>query len=143
MSTEQNKALVRRFYEAFVANDQVALKEILAPDLVAYSHGAPGPQTRDVHLQGIHSWNEAFNDTQFMIKEQIAEGDTVATRVILRSVHSGGVFQGLPPTGKQIEIQGITLERIKDGRIVARRVSSDWLAMMQQLGLVPPPQASG
>lgn len=139
MSTEENKALVRRFYEAFEANDQAALKEILAPDLVAYSHGAPGPQTREVHLQGIRSWNQAFNDTQFAIKEQIAEGDLVATRTILRSVHSGGDFQGLPPTGKQIELQGFTLERIKDGRIVERRVSSDWLAMMQQLGLVPPP----
>jgi predicted ester cyclase len=143
MSTEENKALVRRFYEAFEANDQAALKEILAPNLVAYSHGAPGPQTREVHLQGIRSWNQAFNDTQFAIKEQIAEGDLVATRTILRSVHSGGDFQGLPPTGKQIELQGFTLERIKDGRIVERRVSSDWLAMMQQLGLAPPPQAVG
>lgn len=143
MSTEENKALVRRFYEAFEANDQAALKEILAPDLVAYSHGAPGPQTREVHLQGIRSWNQAFNDTQFAIKEQIAEGDLVATRTILRSVHSGGDFQGLPPTGKQIELQGFTLERIKDGRIVERRVSSDWLTMMQQLGLAPPPQAAG
>ena len=141
MSTEQNKAIVRRFFEAFEANDQAALKDVLATDLVAYSHGAPGPQNREVHLQGISMWNAAFNETHFTIEEQIAEGAEVATRVTLRSVHSGGDFQGLPPTGKQIAISGITIERIKDGKIVERRVSSDFLGMMQQLGLVPPQPA--
>jgi steroid delta-isomerase-like uncharacterized protein len=140
MTTEQNKALVRQFFTAFEANDQDALKEILAPDLVAYSHGAPGPQNREVHLQGIAMWNAAFNETRFTIEEQIAEGDKVATRSTMRSVHSGGDFQGLPPTGKQVQVDGVTIERIKDGKIVERRVSGDWLGIMQQLGLVPPPQ---
>jgi predicted ester cyclase len=139
MTTEQNKDLVRRFYEAFEANDQAALMELLSPDLVAYSHGAPGPQNREVHLQGISGWNAAFGETRFTIEEQIAEGDTVASRVTMRSIHSGGEFLGAAPTGKQIDIPAITIERIKDGKIVERRVSSDWLGMMQQLGLVPPP----
>lgn len=140
MTAEQNKATVRRFYDAFEANDQAALNEVLAPDLVAYSHGAPGPQNREVHLQGIGMWNAAFGDTHFTIDEQIAEGDKVATRVTMRSVHSRGDFQGLSPTGKEIVTGGVTIERIKDGKIVERRVSADWLGMMQQLGLVPPPQ---
>src|SRR3712207_1164767 len=88
-TTEQNKAVVRRFFEAFAADDQAALSELLAPDLVAYSHGAPGPQGREAHLQGIRTWNAAFN-TRFTIDEQIAEGDSVATRVTMRSVHSRG-----------------------------------------------------
>ncbi len=141
MTTEENKAIVRRFYEAFEANDQATLNELLAPDLVAYSHGAPGPQSREVHLQGISGWNASF-ETHFTVEEQIAEGDKVATRVTMRAIHNGGEFQGIPPTGKQIEVGGITIERIKDGKIVERRVSSDWLGMLQQLGLVPPPQAS-
>jgi len=141
MTAEQNKAIVRRFYEAFEANDEGALKELLAPDLVAYSHGAPGPQNREVHLQGISGWNAAF-ETDFTIEDQIAEGDSVATRVTMRAVHNRGEFQGLPPSGKQIVVGGISLERIKDGTIVERRVSGDWLGMMQQLGLIPPPQAN-
>lgn len=142
MSNEQNKQLVRRFFNAFEANDQAALKEVLAPDLVAFSHGSPGPQSREVHLQGIAMWNAAFNDTRFTIEEQIAEGDKVATRSTMRSVHSGGEFLGLPPTGKQVEISGITIERIRDGKIVERRVSGDWLSIMQQLGLIPEPQSA-
>jgi predicted ester cyclase len=142
MTTEQNKAVVRRFYEAFEANGEDALNEVLAPELVAYSHNDPAPQNRNVHVQGINWWNQVFSDTRFAIEEQIAEGDKVATRVTMRSVHNKGEFQGLPPSGKQIEIGGTSIERIKDGKIVERRVSSDWLGMMQQLGLIPPPQGS-
>ena len=142
MTTEQNKAVARRFYEAFEANDEGALNDMLAPELVAYSHNDPAPQNRDVHVQGILWWNRVFSDTRFAIEEQIAEGDKVATRVTMRSIHNKGEFQGLPPSGKQIEIGGTSIERIKDGKIVERRVSSDWLGMMQQLGLIPPPQDS-
>ena len=54
--------------------------------------------------------------------------------------HNRGDFQGLPPSGKQVETESVTIERIKDGKIVERRVFADWMGMMQQLGLVPPPQ---
>lgn len=136
MSLEQNKALVRRFYESFGANDLEALKELLAPELVAYSHGAPGPQTREMHLQGIRGWNAAF-DTSFTIEEQIAEEEAVATRITMRAVHKRGSFQGLPPSGKEIVAPGVSIERIHDGKIVERQVNSDWVGMMQQLGIVP------
>lgn len=142
MTSEQNKAVVRSFFKAFEANDQASLRELLAPDLTAYSHAAPGPQNREVHMQGISMWNAAFDETHFVVEEQIAEGDKVATRGTIRATHSGGEFQGLPPTGKKVEVSGTTIEHIKDGKIVKRWVSSDWLGMMQQLGLIPPPQSA-
>ncbi len=143
MTTEQNKALVRRFYEAFGENDQAVLTDVLAPDLVAHSHGSPGPQDRETHVQVIGGWNAAFPDTRFAIEEQIAEGDTVATRVTMRATHSGGEFQGLPATGRQVEVSGVSIEHIQNGKIAARSVHSDYLGMMQQLGLVPSPEADG
>ncbi len=60
----------------------------------------------------------------------------------MRAVHNRGEFQGLPPDGKEIVIGGINIERLQNGKIVERRVSADWLGMMQQLGLIPPPQAN-
>jgi predicted ester cyclase len=138
MTTEQNKAVVRRFFSAFEADDQAALTEVLAPDLVAYMHSRPDPQTREAHVQGIRMWNAAFSDTRFTIHEQIAEGDKVATRVTMRSIHSRGDFQGLPPTGKEITSGAISIERIRDGKIVERWVNYDFLGMLQQLGLLPP-----
>lgn len=140
MSAEQNKAVVRRFFEAFEAEDEAGMKAVLSPDLVAHTHGKAGPQTREEMLQGIKGWNATFSDTRFEILEQVAEGDTVATRMVFHSIHSRGEFQGIPPTGKKIKMDGVTFERVKDGKIVERRVISDWMLAMQQLGLIPTPQ---
>jgi steroid delta-isomerase-like uncharacterized protein len=140
MTTEQNKAVVRRFFEAFEANDQDALNEVLAPNLVAYSHGGPGPRNREAIIQGIDIWNAAFSEGCFTVEDLIAEGDRVATRTTLRAIHSG-VFQGQPPTGKQIVLKGHTVERLRDGRIVERWVLIDQMGLMQQLGHIPPPSA--
>lgn len=137
MAGEQNKALARRFFEAFEANDLASLKEVLGPDLMAYSHGTPGPQNRESLLQGISTWNAAFTEQHFTVEDMVAEGDRVATRTTLRATHTGD-FQDLPPTGKQIAISGHTVERVKDGRIVERWVLIDERGLMQQLGLLPP-----
>jgi steroid delta-isomerase-like uncharacterized protein len=141
MTTEQNKAIVRRFFEAFKADDQAALKEVFAPDVVAHLPGVPGPQNRETMLQGVSMFNAAFSDRNFTIDDLIAEGDRVATRTTMRAVHSGG-YQGQPPTGKQIVVSGLTIERIQDGKIVERWFIHDRMDLMQQLGIVPPPQAS-
>jgi steroid delta-isomerase-like uncharacterized protein len=139
MTNEQNKAIVRRFWKAFEANDQAALNEVLAPDLVARTPGAPEPLNRAMHLQGIRSFNAAFSDRLFTIDELIAEGDKVATRTTLRGTHTGDL-QGHPPTGKQIAATGLTIERIKDGKIAERWFSFDAGRVMQELGRAAPMQ---
>jgi predicted ester cyclase len=134
MSTEKNKAIVRQFFGAFQTNDLVVLNELLAPDLVAYLPGSPDPLNRQAHLDVIRRWNLAFSDLHFTIENQIAEGDRVATRTTLRGVHNRGDFLDLSPAGKQIAISVITMERIRDRKIVERRVILDVLDLMQQLG---------
>lgn len=142
MTTEQNKAIVRRFYEALGANDQAALNELLSADLVAHMPGMPGPVSREIMLQGLGMISAAFSDSHYTVEDQIAEGDKVATRPTWRAIHGAGDFQGLPPTGKQVVVLGISIERIQDGKIVERWASYDQIGMMQQLGLIPPPQSS-
>ena len=134
--SEENKAIVRRYFEAFKANDQATLKEVLASDLVAHLPGAPGSQNRETMLQGVSMFNAAFSDRNFTIDDLIAEGDRVATRTTMRAIHTGD-YQGQPPTGKQIAVSGLTIERIQDGKIVEVWVSSDDVSMMKQLGLIP------
>lgn len=138
MASEQNKTLVRRFWEAFESDDQATLNAILSPDLVAQSPGAPDSQNRERHLQGIHMFNAAFSDRQFTVDELIAEGDTVATRTTMRGVHSGD-FQGIPATGKRISSTGLTIERIQDGKIVERWFSFDVAGVTRELGLATNP----
>lgn len=136
MSNEQIKAIVRRFVEASVESDQGPMKELLASDFVAHQPG--GPQDREAFLQHLRGFLVAFSDSRFSVEEQIAEGDKVMTRATWRATHSGD-FQGVRPTGKQIAISAILIERLEDGKIVEHRGLFDQLSMMQQLGLVPPP----
>jgi steroid delta-isomerase-like uncharacterized protein len=140
MTSEQNKAIVRRFWKAYEANDQTALNEVLAPDLVVQSSSAPDPLNREMLLHGISGFNAAFSDRHFTIEELIAEGDAVATRTTLRGIHTGD-FHGHPPTGKQLKATGLTIERIKDGKLVEHWFSFDGARVMQELGLVTPQQA--
>lgn len=140
MSTEEHKAVVRRFFEAFETNDQIALREVLAPDVVVYLPGEAGPVGRDVLLDLIGRWGKAFSDLRAGIEHQVAERDVVATHLTLRAVHDRGDFLDLPPTGRRFSIDVMTLERIEGGRIVERRVVFDLLALMHQLGGSAPPQ---
>ena len=141
MTTEQNKAVARRFFEALEANDQAALKELLAPDLVAHHSGMPGALTREAVLQGISMFKAAFSEQQYTIEDQIAEGDKVANLTTWRATQTGE-FQHLPPTGERVTVSGISIERINNGKIVERWLNMDQMGLMQQLGLTPPPQAN-
>jgi predicted ester cyclase len=71
------------------------------------------------------------------VEDVIAEGDKVVTRVTLRGTHQGETEEFGPPTGRQVELKGITISRIEGGRIVEDWDSYDNLSAMQQLGFVP------
>jgi steroid delta-isomerase-like uncharacterized protein len=133
MSTEQNKAIVRRYFEGDHAAD------VLSPDLQVHMPGAPAPLNRETFLQEMSVFSTAFSDGNAVVEDQVAEGDKVVTRITWRGIHSGN-FQGLPPTGKQIAMSGTVVQRIKDGKIVEHWPQFDQIGMMQQLGLLPPPQ---
>ena len=137
MTNEQNKALMRRFLEASIADDQTAFRDLLAPDFVA--HLSDGLQSREAFLQQTKVFALAFNDRQFTVEDQVAEGDKIVARATWQGTHSGD-FQGMPPTGKRIMIGAFIIDRIKDGKIVEHWSLFDTMGMMQQLGLVPPPQ---
>lgn len=139
---DQNKAIVRRFFESLGANDQAGLNELLSADVVAQMPGMPGPVSREVMLQGASVFSAAFSEGHYTVEDQIAEGDKVTTRTTWQAIHSAGDFQGVPPTGKRVAASAISIERIQDGKIVERWLSYDQIGMMQQLGLIPPPQAS-
>lgn len=138
MLSEENKAVVRRFWQAFEANDQAALDDVLAPDFVAHSPSSPEPQNRETHLQGVRMFNTSFSDRQFVVEDMVVDGDKVATRTTLRGIHTGAL-QGFAPTGKPMSATGLTIEQVKDGKIVSRWFSFDAGRVMKELGLVPTP----
>jgi steroid delta-isomerase-like uncharacterized protein len=138
MSVEENKALVRRFYDEFVnpGNPEVA-DEIIAPECLFYFGGnfmGTGPEAVKRTLQMMRG---AFPDLHLTIEELAAEGDTVAERLTGRGTHQGE-FMGIAPTGKRVEFEALALFHVAEGKIVENRGMPDMLGLLQQIGAVPP-----
>jgi steroid delta-isomerase-like uncharacterized protein len=142
MSTEENKAVSRRFHEAIAKGNTQALQKEFAPNYVAHFPGIPVPLDSEGFNQLVNVFASGFPESHFDFDDEFAVGDKVVTRFTYHAVHSGE-FQGLPPTGKQVAMTGITILRLADGKIVENTVELDQLGLLQQLGAVPTPgQAS-
>ena len=140
MSTEDNKALVRRFFEQIWNKHNLALvDELFSADYVDHDDFPPGiPPTRDGFKQFASMYFSGFPDGRIDIEEQVAEGDTVVSRWTGRATHTGE-FMGIAPTGKQVVVGGININRVADGKLVENWGQFDRLLMLQQLGVVPAP----
>jgi steroid delta-isomerase-like uncharacterized protein len=142
MSTEENKAVSRRFHEAIAKGNTQALQKEFAPNYVAHFPGIPVPLNSEGFNQLINVFASGFPESHFDIGDEFAVGDKVVTRFTYHAVHSGE-FQGIPPTGKQVAMTGITILRLAGGKIEENTVELDQLGLLQQLGVVPTPgQAS-
>jgi predicted ester cyclase len=71
-------------------------------------------------------------------EDQIAQGDRVVTRWTAHARHMGE-FQGVPPTGRQVTMTGIDIDRLANGKVVECWPMMDELSVLQQLGVVPMP----
>lgn len=137
--SEQNKALVRRFYEeAYTKGNLALIDELFDTNYVGHSPVGADMRGPSSAKQGVSSFRAAFPDLQFTIDDQIAEGDKVAVRSTLRGTHKGAVF-GIPPTGTPVTLPGITIHRVAGGKIVESWISFDNQSLLQQLGAVPGP----
>jgi steroid delta-isomerase-like uncharacterized protein len=131
--SEENKALARRSWEA--PDNLDVLDEIYAPDLVWHD---PGQDIQGIEeaRQFVTMYKSAFPDLNATVEDTIAEGDKVVTRWTVRGTHQGEIEEFGPPTGRQMELKGITIHRIEGGKIVEEWNAYDNLSVMQQLGLV-------
>ena len=132
---EQNKALVKRMYEAFEKGDFEAYKEVVAPEYVWYLPSrSTKPISREETIEFGKMLRNAFPDFSYSIEELIAGEDRVISIFIFRGTHEGE-FQGIPATGNKIEVSGIMITRIENGKIVEDKEELDQLGMMMQLGM--------
>jgi predicted ester cyclase len=139
MSTEDNKHLVRRFFEEGWNKQDLALVDaLLSADYVDHNLPPGLPPTREGFKQSASMYWRAFPDGRLTIEEQVAEGDTVVTRWSGRATHTGEFMQ-IAPTGKQVAVDGITINRVTGGKFVESWLQFDRLGLLQQLGVVPAP----
>jgi predicted ester cyclase len=131
--SEENKALVQRSWE--ISNPE-NLDEVYPPDVVWHM---PEQDLSGIEeaKQYASTFFEAFPDVSFSVEDILADGDKVVSRIRFRGTHQGETEEFGPPTGRQLEQEGITIHRIEGGKIVEEWNQFDNLSILQQLGLAP------
>jgi predicted ester cyclase len=136
-----NRAIGRRVLLELWSQGKLELAdELYAPGYV--DHVGRGPEPGRVSgpegiKQAVTMFRTAFPDLQYTVEEEMAERDLVMTRFSARGTNRGP-FLGAPPTGRVVNYTGFDLNRILDGKIIESWVNYDALALLQQIGLVPP-----
>lgn len=134
--SEENKGIARRAFEEVYGNrNPDAADEIYAPDFVDHDPAAPEEMTRgpDGVKQQAAMYSGAFPDIQMTVEEQIAEGDKVVTRWSAQGTHRGELM-GVPASGNQVTVSGITIARLADGSIQEEWTNWDGLGLLDQIG---------
>jgi len=139
MSTEENKAIARRWYEEGINGHNLNIfDELFALDFAEHMPARPATQRREEARPGLAASFAALPDLHVAIEDMIAEGDKVVARYTSHGTQTGGLM-GIPATGKSFTTTAIDILRFKDGKIVEHWLESDQLGMMQQLGVIPAP----
>ena len=131
MSLEENKAIVRRFIEAYNKHDLSSIEDFVAPDYVDHTNQVD----REGLKQLFNMAFKAFPDWHETIEDIIAEGDKVWVRVKTTGTHTGE-WQGLAPTGKKVTSEMVDIYRIVNGKHVEGRFVVDQLDFLKQLGVI-------
>jgi len=142
MSTEDNKAIVRRFYEeVWTQGNLAAADELTTADIVNETLQPPVHGLESLK-QFVMIYRTAFPDFHFTLEDLIAEGDKVTVRFTCTGTQRGELL-GIPPTGKRVTLTGIDIVRFADGKFAESWTNFDALGMLQQLGVISAPgQAS-
>lgn len=133
-----NKTIARRYFEEILnKGDAGAMTALIAEDVV-FRNPPFVVKGLDGFRKLIASLRETFPDLYFTIEDELAEGDKVATRWVMRGTQSGPV-QDQPATGKKMEVSGMDIFRISGGKVREVWVNMDSMGQAQQLGWLSPP----
>lgn len=136
MSVEENKAVARRVYELLDERNVEALKSLTDAGFIDHNPmpgQAPGVEGE---IEIVAMFTHAFPDFTHRVEDQLADEDRVMTRYTWRGTHRGE-FAGIAPTGKRVEVSGIEVFRVRNGKIAEVWRCEDNLSLLQQLGVVP------
>ena len=130
---EQNKDLIRRYYEEMWNLWDFGMAEQILAAEIAF-HGSLGVTTRGIAAfrEYMQTVRDAFPDFHNTIEELVAENQSVVARLTYRGTHRGEIL-GVAPTGRKITYAGAAFFQIADGKITKGWVLGDRLSLLQQL----------
>ncbi|MBM4467122.1 MAG: ester cyclase [Chloroflexi bacterium] len=139
MSLEELKAKIRwAGEEAWLKGNLDDLGEVYAADYVWHRPPFPDAKGLEAVKESIAGTRSGYSDIQIAYEEMISEGNSIAYRYTWRAKHTGqSPTLPIPPTGKEVTLQGCVVVHIANGKIVEEFEYSDYLGFLQQLGVVP------
>lgn len=137
MGAAESKEIGRRFMEEVIGGGDWELgNEIVSQDVVMIHPSSPVPVSGFEAVKGmLLGFRAGLPDMTMTVEDAIGEDDRAVILWRLRATHSGDLF-GLPPTGKKVEMPGVSVFRITDGKVVHDIVAEDTIGFMRQLGVV-------
>jgi predicted ester cyclase len=133
---EENKALVRRFLEARVMGDVDAVEKMLAPNFVNHTKVLPNEEPgREGFIQAIAQYNAAFSNSSIIVEDQVASGEKVVSRCVVRRTHDRGKVMGVAPSGRELTYLPVVIHRIEGGKIAEQWGGGTGLSELRGLGL--------
>jgi steroid delta-isomerase-like uncharacterized protein len=137
MSSEQNKAIVRRLFEEPWKGNLSVVDELTASDYIGHDPALPEPLRGPEGVKEfVSTYLVAFPDARIQVEQQLAEGDLVATRWSARGTHEGELMD-IEPTGKEVTVTGLTISRLEGGKIVEEFQNWDFSGMLRQIEADP------
>jgi len=142
MDREQSIALIQEIYDTFNSRDLDKLDELFAPGYEDHSVGTPLPTPFNLQaLKGLlQMYFTAFPDCKFTVSGFIVEGEKASWHDRLTGTHQGELM-GIPATGRTVDVSGMSMGEIRDGKAYRHYSVFDNLGLMQQLGVIPAPGA--
>ena len=130
-----NKLIARRFLKIWNAGGEALVDDLAAPDIL-FSHSRLQEPMRGASLlkQLLAQTHDSFPDMRIEAEEVIAEGDRVVVYWTYYATHRNNVLFGVAPSGKRVQVSGVTLYRIANHRVVQEFGLADPMSLMLQLG---------
>jgi predicted ester cyclase len=144
MSTKENKELMRKAFDEFnTTNGDIAKLRSLyvrycKPTFIAHSV-LRGDANSETVIQAMAKNFAAFPDFKIIADDMLAEGDKVVTKYTIQGTHSG-TFMGIAGNGKKLNIKGVQIDKIVDGKRVENWDFPDALGLLTQVGAIPAPK---
>ncbi|SIR10945.1 conserved hypothetical protein, steroid delta-isomerase-related [Haladaptatus litoreus] len=139
IKTADNEAVViREIEEVWSGGDLGVIDDLVAEDVV-YHTPMMDMDGRDEYREMAEEVRKVFTDLEMNVEDVISSDDKVVVRYTTRGTHSGEMM-GIEPTDEEIEMTGILIDRIEDGKIRERYDNADELGMFVQLGVVELPE---
>src|SRR5262245_2971317 len=138
MSLSANKETIVRFWyqELWDKWNISTADQLLTDDYQFHLPGVPVPLNREATKPVVAMFSGSFPDLTHTVNEMIGEGDTIAARWSVRGTHRGE-FQGIPATGRTVNLSGLTVHHMRNGKICETWLSFDGAELLQQLGAAP------